>query len=1127
MLALSVSGSALPQSSAISQFPKLPQDSERDVIVIMRDQLSSAPPARRATGARTAAIAAAQGPVINRLQQMRLHKVHAFALINAFTTRVSAAEAAQLAEHPAVLAVVADAVIRAPRKPDAADVSASRVTTRPPNGAGVVSTGLCNTLEPEALQLTNTAFLDASKPQAQQVRDANGETVTGRGVKIAFIADGLDPNAAGFIRPDGSHVFIDYQDFSGDPAGTPTNGQEAFGDASSVAAQDVPNGHLLTFDISQFVNAAHPLPSPCPIRVRGMAPGASLVGLKVLSSLGYTTESAVVQAIEYAVAHDDVDIISESLYGSPFPDNTRDPISLANAAAVAAGVTVVVSTGDGGSAGTLGAPATDPYVIATGATTQFRIYGQTGQGAQALANGDISNNISALSSGGFAQRGARTVDVVAPGDGGWALCSTNTNLYTGCVNFGTVPAPAPIQSFGGTSESAPLTAGEAALVIQAYRSAHRGASPSPALIKRIIMATATDLGAPSSEQGAGLINSLGAVQVALSVTDENGRPDACADGLLLDPTSVRITAEPNSSEMRVFAITNTGSRREHLTPSLDTLGAPIAGETVTLNLDPATDPTFLNVGGAPRPYIKHMIKVPVGAEHLDVAVAFPIPNPLTSPDAPIVYLGLLDPEGRQAAYSIPQGFDSGYGHVDIVRPQAGSWTVLLWTRPSGPTSYAGPVQLTWAAERYVSLGSVYPSHLDLAPGATEWITARFTMPSRPGDQAAAIRFAGDASHPEIPVSLRALIPVGPQGGYFTGTLLGGNGRAAAGPTQTYEFNVPKGMQDMSLALEITDNGYFLQGYLIDPEGMELSVQPNLDPFGNLTFALQQYRENPQPGRWKFVLLLNYFASGNQTSLPFTARIAFNTATIAAAGLPNDPRTVLSASAAPLTATVNVTNTGEVTEAYFADARLSTLGVMALPLQPGCSASTINSLPGLCEFYEVPPQTTTVQFVAQAPAPIEMDAFNTVGFNTVRLGPTLSPDIFAQRITPDSSVATLTVPEVPYGLWIVVPALVGPFGASGAPVTPVTTSAYALLQPFDAAVASDSGDAWTDLILGTNTFNPLVLAPGVAGAIHVTITPDPKQVGQTISGYLYIDTYNPSAGTGDEVVRIPYSYTVGE
>ena len=117
--------------------------------------------------------------------------------------------------------------------------------------------------------------------------------MTGKGVKVAFLADGLDPNLAGFIRPDGSTVFIDYQDFSGDPAGTPTGGGEAFGDASSIAAQDMPNGKPMFFDISQFVNAAHPLPSPCNIRIRGMAPDASLVGLKVFSNLGYTTTRAL------------------------------------------------------------------------------------------------------------------------------------------------------------------------------------------------------------------------------------------------------------------------------------------------------------------------------------------------------------------------------------------------------------------------------------------------------------------------------------------------------------------------------------------------------------------------------------------------------------------------------------------------------------------------------------------------------------------------------------------------------------------------------------------------------------------------------------------------------------------
>ena len=86
----------------------------------------------------------------------------------------------------------------------------------------------------------------------------------------------------------------------------------------------------LNYDISQFVSTAHPLPSPCNIRIRGMAPGASLVGLKVYSDAGFTTTSFFVQAIEWAVVHDKVDVLNESFGGNPYPDNNNDPISLAD-----------------------------------------------------------------------------------------------------------------------------------------------------------------------------------------------------------------------------------------------------------------------------------------------------------------------------------------------------------------------------------------------------------------------------------------------------------------------------------------------------------------------------------------------------------------------------------------------------------------------------------------------------------------------------------------------------------------------------------------------------------------------------------------------------------------------------
>jgi hypothetical protein len=1121
---------ALGISALPSDAKSVVLEDETDVIVIMRDQIAAAPAGRGMHSARASAIESSQTPILAELRRARASRIRGFGTINAVAATVSRSEAEILGADPRVQAVVADKVIRL-RKPQRDVVRTASAAPAPApapaeanaaKSATSTDNSLCNTLEPQALQLTHTAYRDPATPQAQQVVDGMGHKVTGEGVTVAFIADGLDPTVLGFTRPDGSSVFVDYQDFSGDPAGTATEGGEAFGDASSVAAQDYPKGKLLTFDISSFIGPTYPTPqTPCKIQIRGMAPGASLMGLKIFSSLGYTTTSTYVQAIEYAVQHG-VDVMNESIGGQYSPDDDNDPVILVNRAAVAAGVTVVVSSGDAGTTDTLGSPSTDSQVIEVGATTSYRIYAQTGNpgGAITSSHGYIDNNISPFSSGGFAQTRARTIDAVAPGDAGWALCSTDMSLYYECSTD--AGNPTPIVPFAGTSESAPLVAGEAALIIQAYRSTHRGASPSPALIKNIIKTTAVDLFAPAFEQGSGLIDSLAAVHLAMSFRDTHGGAKPAAESVSFTPDSHRVTAATAEPEKATFSLTNHGAETHHVVPELQILGEPFAGSSVSLALNPATDPQFTNADGDKRAYTEHRFTVPKGAQHLDVA--------MTTQSSPstfdLVDLVLLDPSGRLSNYSTP-GYYSGYAHVEVVDPAPGTWTALIWTRlPSDPLSYSGPVEFTWSAEKYVNFGSVYPESLELQPGETARFTAHFSMPQEPGDSAATIRFSPDSGlRAAIPISLRTLIPIGATGGSFTGVVTGSNGGI---PTQTYAFDVPPGLHDMSLTLNTADSGYLLAGVLVDPNGMQVSVVGNLDPAGESQYGMSLFRYNPQPGRWHFLLIQNYIISGNQTALPFTARIAFNAAQVSAPALPNSPDTKLSAAGKPVVVPIRVVNSAAVTEAFFADARLDTPVTTTLPVPPECgyftgtSVTLFTTLPGDCGGITLPTQTKRVEFIAQSTVPITMDAYPLAGFFGFLTG---APDIYGKSIGKNMVAATLTEPEVPSGAWYIYPALIGPFGPAGAFNAPVNMSAKVSMLPFDPAVSADSGDVWADQVLGTQTFKPLILAPGAAGTINVTITPIHQQIGDVIKGSVFIDTYNLGIGAGDEVVRLPYSYTI--
>src|SRR6185437_12932336 len=417
---------------------------DQSVIVVLHDQLTSTPADRAHVNSRRLQATNSQDAVLSRLAQRggaKVTKVQHYTSANALSLTASPDQIAALSTDPAVAAVIPNRQVAIPVKAKVTDTGAQ--TTAPTDIGTPSSTAVCPTdpskplLEPEALQDTNTASDDPSAKTAQQLTD-------GSGTKVAYIADAIDPNNPDFIRADGSHVIVDYKAFSADGPTPDEGGAEAYGDASSIAAQG-----LVAHDLSTFVNPAYPLPAGCNIRILGMAPGASIVALKIDF---YTT--SIVQSIDYAVSNDHVDVINESFGGNPIPDaSSRSAISVFNDMAVAAGTTVTVSTGDAGTTSTIGNPSTDPNEISVAANTNSRSYLQTGYaGARAFGNGQwVNDEISSLSSGGFTQSGG-TVDITAPGEAGWAACDAGSPE---CANFR--GGHSDVQLFGGTSQSAPLT----------------------------------------------------------------------------------------------------------------------------------------------------------------------------------------------------------------------------------------------------------------------------------------------------------------------------------------------------------------------------------------------------------------------------------------------------------------------------------------------------------------------------------------------------------------------------------------------------------------------------------------------------------------------------------------------
>jgi hypothetical protein len=699
--------------------------------------------------------------------------------------------------------------------------------------------------------------------------------------------------------------------------------------------------------------------------------------------------------------------------------------------------------------------------------------------------------------------------VVAPCDGSWSLCGTGTSRFRACVDPNNGSSPG-ITNVPTTASSAAEVAGVAALVQQAYAKTHGGTLPPAPLVEQIIVSTATDLGAPADHQGAGLVNALKAVRLAESV----GGASPHGSTLLVSKPSLDATVNAGQAKTFSIGVTNEGSAPQTVTPTVSGRPTIMASDTGSVTLT-SSSPTFVDGSGVTDTYAVHTFTVPAGAGNLNGDITW---NGQQVGGA--VFEELFDPKANLAAYSALGFIGSGFGHVEVRHPMAGTWTAVIYT-----VSYApylnNPIQFAYSAERFHAAGSVSPASQTLAPGQSGTFHVTVTA-GQAGDEALSLHMGtGGSTDGAIPIVLRALVPISASGGSFAGTLTGGGSFLAFGQEFTYQFNVPPGKPSLNVGIKLRDPDYVLQGVLVDPNGEPLDQQSTAnDVFFGPGPSMQFFHRTPEPGLWTVTLVTFAPVDGAHLSEPFTGSVSFTPPTVASSGLPNSAGTVLPAGQ-PVTATITVTNTGNIAKDYFADPRLAgrvPLRVLGTGVVNGTSytqsqVTTPEPMPAnVNPHWLVPTDTNLLVGISQATLPIFYD-FNSDNNDPEALGVPFG----------NNSIAQLADPEIAPGQFWAASEPTGPF--SGPVTGSANLSMFAFTNPFDAAITSNTGDIWAQTVNASAPYTPMILDPGQSGTITLTITPSAPK-GTVVRGFIGVDTYNQATSSGDELINIPYSYTVG-
>ncbi len=361
----------------------------------------------------------------------------------------------------------------------------------------------------EVLSISNDDDLEAlghitNTTGAEQMRNTPvsvGTKLDGSGVGIVIMDSGLDAGHKAFKDYKKKSRILFSRDFTGE-----NRTDDPFGHGTHVAAAAAGNGDA-------WQN-----------KYTGIAANANIINLRVLNSQGTGSTSAVLAALDWVYQNRNnntynIKVVNMSL-GTPAVNTYRtDPLCLAVRRLVDAGIVVVAAAGNNGKDangqkqyGLIHSPGNEPSALTVGAANSYGTDSRADDTVASYSSRGPTRSYSIDANNVKHFDNLLKPEVVAPGNKVISAEAVTNRLVSAHPSLDTLLYPTANMKqmyLNGSSVAAPITAGAAALMLQA------NPKLTPNMVKVLLMYTAQQLPNYNTfEQGAGEINIDGAIKLA-------------------------------------------------------------------------------------------------------------------------------------------------------------------------------------------------------------------------------------------------------------------------------------------------------------------------------------------------------------------------------------------------------------------------------------------------------------------------------------------------------------------------------------------------------------------------------------------------------------------------------------